>query len=481
MASFFRFVCVGLCAVLLDGAADTLRAQGNAEADPSFLVRTDDNVLALVAQPDGKVIIGGEFNEVGGFLHPHLTRLNPDGSVDASFVGVVGPVRSLLLQPDGKIVFVSKLPQADFKPSLAHVGRLNPDGSVDASFASPPDAPLPRFVLRQADGKLLVAGSAANGSGGASIIRLNPDGQVDSSYAPALDPDTTPTALCLQGDGKAVVAVAYYGAISTTSPSLVRFNVDGSRDPGFSATTGGTVAALAALPDGRLVAGGKFYSASGFSTLNLARFEADGTADTSFYSGFSGEFAEVGNLALQPDGKLLFLGYYGRPTSLYFGRLNPDAGRDDAYPPELDAVGPIALLVESDHSVLIAGYKGVERVSDASLFFRGQVAVGNGVNYLVLPDGNEFGYYAVLPDPRYIYHFGLGYEYIFESNDGTGGVYFYDFASSTYFYTSPTFPFPYLYDFTLNAVLLYYPSLGSPAPSNVRYFYNFATGQVITK
>ncbi len=116
-------------------------------------------------------------------------------------------------------------------------------------------------------------------------------------------------------------------------------------------------------------------------------------------------------------------------------------------------------------------------------FFNGEVPLNNGVYYLSFPNGNFFGYYSYLSDPRYIYHFDLGYEYLFDANDGRGGIYFYDFASQTFFYTSPAYPFPYLYDFSLNAVLYYYPDTNNPGryTSNPRYFYNFATGQIITK
>ena len=117
-------------------------------------------------------------------------------------------------------------------------------------------------------------------------------------------------------------------------------------------------------------------------------------------------------------------------------------------------------------------------------FFTGEIALANGVYYLSLPDGDPFGYYSYLPDPRYIYHFDLGYEYVFDAADGKSGVYLYDFASQTFFYTSPLFSFPYLYDFSLNAVLYYYPDPNNPGRYNtngVRYFYNFSTGQIITK
>ena len=117
-------------------------------------------------------------------------------------------------------------------------------------------------------------------------------------------------------------------------------------------------------------------------------------------------------------------------------------------------------------------------------FFSGATALSNGVYYLTFPNDNFFGYYSYLTDPAYIYHFDLGYEYIFDAYDGKSGVYLYDFASGTFFYTSPSFPFPYLYDFSLNSVLYYYPdpnNAGHYNTNGVRYFYDFATSQIITK
>jgi hypothetical protein len=122
---------------------------------------------------------------------------------------------------------------------------------------------------------------------------------------------------------------------------------------------------------------------------------------------------------------------------------------------------------------------GVAAVAHAA-FFAGEVALGNGVDYLQLPNGNPFGYYAYLSDPAYIYHFDAAYEYVFDAGDAQGGVYLYDFASSHWWYTSRTFPFPYVYDFTLNALLYYYPD-AQPGhyTHNPRWFFNFATNQTI--
>ena len=95
-------------------------------------------------------------------------------------------------------------------------------------------------------------------------------------------------------------------------------------------------------------------------------------------------------------------------------------------------------------------------------FFSGEVSLGNSVYYLQFPNGTPFGYYSYLTDPRWIYHFDMGYEYWFDANDGHSGIFFYDFS--------------------LNSVLYYYPDPNNPGhyTTNPRYFYNFATGQIIT-
>ncbi len=114
-------------------------------------------------------------------------------------------------------------------------------------------------------------------------------------------------------------------------------------------------------------------------------------------------------------------------------------------------------------------------------FFAGQAPLPNNVEYLAFANGNLFGYYAFLSDPHYLYHLDLGYEYLFDAQDGSNGLYLYDFASSDFFYTN-TATFPYLYDFGLQATLYYYPSnVAGHYSANPRYFYNFATGQFITK
>ena len=114
-------------------------------------------------------------------------------------------------------------------------------------------------------------------------------------------------------------------------------------------------------------------------------------------------------------------------------------------------------------------------------FLDGSVPLSDGFRYLQFPDGNLFGYYNLNANP-YLYHSDLGFEYPFDAADNSGGIYLYDFKSGSFFYTSPSL-FPYLYDFTLNSFLYYYPdtTLAGHYTSNPRYFYDFATSEIITK
>ncbi len=113
-------------------------------------------------------------------------------------------------------------------------------------------------------------------------------------------------------------------------------------------------------------------------------------------------------------------------------------------------------------------------------FFTGEVSLSSGVYYLSFPNGNLFGYYEYLPG-SIIYHFDLGYEYVFPANDANGDAYFYDFQSEHWWYTGPSL-FPYIYDFTLGAWIYYEPDPSSPGhyTTNPRKFAYTSTHEIFT-
>src|SRR5438309_11824615 len=107
LRSSARFSLMALVGLALAGGAAAVRGQS---ALDGFDPNANDSIFVVVAQPDGKILIGGDFTMLspnGGVAvtRNHIARLNPDGTVDTTFNPNAGaPVFAIALQPDGKIL-----------------------------------------------------------------------------------------------------------------------------------------------------------------------------------------------------------------------------------------------------------------------------------------------------------------------------------------------------------------------------------------
>ena len=97
-----------LCSIaLLTGAAATARGQS---ALDGFDPNADGTIRVVVVQPDGKILIGGDFTSLspnGGaaVARNYIARLNPDGTLDTAFdPNASSSVVSIAVQADGKIL-----------------------------------------------------------------------------------------------------------------------------------------------------------------------------------------------------------------------------------------------------------------------------------------------------------------------------------------------------------------------------------------
>jgi Domain of unknown function (DUF5122) beta-propeller len=101
---------LALTVMLLVLIAAAVRGQS---ALDGFDPNANDIVRVVVAQPDGKILLGGDFTTLspnGGatVTRNHISRLNPDGTLDTAFdpnANVPGTnVFSIAVQADGKIL-----------------------------------------------------------------------------------------------------------------------------------------------------------------------------------------------------------------------------------------------------------------------------------------------------------------------------------------------------------------------------------------
>src|SRR5262249_15522419 len=142
-----------------------------------------EQVQALAIQQDSKVLVA-QTRQAGS----KLRRFNTDGTLDTTFANydpaADGPISSFLVQPDGKIIVVGNFNTFNSVKKIGTV-RLNADGTIDPTWLGQVDAYNVTAVVPQPDGRILVAGDGFyvdNNVGRNSIARLNADGTLDPSF-----------------------------------------------------------------------------------------------------------------------------------------------------------------------------------------------------------------------------------------------------------------------------------------------------------
>jgi len=407
------------------------RLNPNGNIDTTFAVGTGPSLTVNVIQQvaGGKILIGGSFTTYSGTAAPRLARINSDGTLDTSFTTGTGPnnaVRSLVVQPDGKIIVAGNFATINSvaKNGLARIGA---DGADDPSLTVSGTGAAVLTVALQPDGKFLVGGTftAIAGVSQKAIARLNSDGSFDSTFNVGTGPSNTApfaaaaNSLALQSDGKVIFGGAFISYNGTARSSIARANSDGSLDNGLNPTTSlvGNIWAMAKTPDGKVVIGGQFTAVNGVTRSNIARLNADGSTDTSFDPG-TGANALVTGIGVQPDGKIILGGEftnYNGTAQTGIARLNGDGTLDTSFVVGTGQGGDIyTVAFQTDGKVLIGGafptYNSVTVNNIARLNTDGSLdtgfATGTGANssvrkIIVQPDnkiivGGDFATFNTL-------------------------------------------------------------------------------------
>lgn len=110
--------------------------------DTSFQVSIGDifynQIYDILVLPDFKILICGNFLGVNGMNSSGIARLNANGTLDSSFnvgSGSDDTIIRMRRQTDGKIVIVGVFTRFDNQPRSG-IARLNENGSIDTTFSS---------------------------------------------------------------------------------------------------------------------------------------------------------------------------------------------------------------------------------------------------------------------------------------------------------------------------------------------------------
>ncbi|MCS7336685.1 MAG: delta-60 repeat domain-containing protein, partial [Verrucomicrobiae bacterium] len=249
-------------------------------------------VYTVLRQPDGKILIGGQFAKVHGVGRRNLARLNPDGTLDQSFTPSVGEkwewITSLAYQSRGRIIVggyfssVNGIPRTNLA-CLRLDGTLAPDFNVVPIF---PEWDGITAIAVQQDDKILIGGSFSqvHDRQVAGIARLLPNGELDVSFEASgaysdMNPGTV-LAIEVQPDGKILVGGIFNKLNGTPRCSLGRLQPNGSLDSSFGQqlagfrwldTRGGYIYSIGVGSNNRILVGGDFHLANGTPACHLAK------------------------------------------------------------------------------------------------------------------------------------------------------------------------------------------------------------------
>ena len=272
--------------------------------DPAF-EPTGINSVGLLQSvfplSSGRLLVAGSVNlAYGNVVHEGVARLGSGGALDTTFnaAGTGGDnATSFSEAADGRLFVATPFWNGTQLPS--GYARLSADGVRDPAFVPSPAFSPARVALALPDGRVLVAGFtnvSTPSIAGSGVIRLLPDGTQDPAFYTGLFAGwsrPSVTAILRQADGRILVAGSFTRDAEqpVRTIGVIRLLEDGRMDPTFnpvpslSALNLGPVSGIALQADGRILIRGPFSSVGGFPANGVARLWPNGVVDPEFFVG----------------------------------------------------------------------------------------------------------------------------------------------------------------------------------------------------
>ncbi|MBH8569283.1 T9SS type A sorting domain-containing protein [Microvirga sp. STS02] len=214
-----------------------VRLQANGTQDATFATvapGTNSNtnslhtIYAMGLQPNGKILLGdGYYGTQGGFKAA-IMRLDSNGAIDATFnrseftlTQQPSVIYALVTQPDGKILVGGNF-DTNWSTTRRSLSRLNADGTLDTGFTPPAITGYINSLLVQPNNRILLGGTFTSAGLPTNLARVLANGQADATFGSTVVPNSTVRALMVQPDGKLVVGGSFSVLSGQTSVGLAR-------------------------------------------------------------------------------------------------------------------------------------------------------------------------------------------------------------------------------------------------------------------
>lgn len=405
-----------------------------------YTVARIESIKSVGEGTEGKIYFAGWYHDNNMAMSLYLLgRLNADGSADKTFgeesddgvvvgrfKGLSSTVKSLAIQPDGKILLFGSATGSEFLRAPAFA-RYSADGKLDRSFGEngdvvhniivhPPARTARQNELQSAtdsssnpfgveilpDGKILAFKHHTFGDWNTAvglIIRLDDRGSLDLdfnqighivvSHPDYLFNHTQLMSIMVQADGKYLGCGAVWDEREPHAAMFVRYHPQGTLDDSFAdrgfaiikgpVDMGGfRVEAMAQQPNQRILGIGATITPSNDRGLLLS-IEPDGSPNIQFNRGLPLLTELEPNAltawtagAIQEDGRIVVVGGVGTAD----GEVDIVVARfiDEQFDPEFNGTGYVRTEVEpgtevatgmalqSDGKIVVAAYTGSKKL-----------------------------------------------------------------------------------------------------------------------
>jgi len=203
-----------------------LNADGSLDTTFVPVSGANNSIRGMALQSDGRILIGGQFTTYDGVTRSNIARVMPNGTLDTTFnpgAGADRQVRSIAVQDDGKILI-----GGDFEnyngAVRSCVARLFANGALDPDFDTGPSTnDFVRTVVPAPGGKVWIGGSFdfRGGAARSYLALVNSNGLADPLVADAsFEVDT----FLVQPDGQTLVAGDFSSIIGFATPRIARLD-----------------------------------------------------------------------------------------------------------------------------------------------------------------------------------------------------------------------------------------------------------------
>ena len=379
------------------GLADSF--DPNPDADNPFV----KGISRIAVQPDGKIIAGGSFNNIGGQMRYHLARLDPaTGLADSFDPAPHGQmfqeyVGAIVIQADGKILlgggFTTLSPNGGAAVTRNHIARVEANGLLDRTLNLNTIGDQVEAIAVQSDGKILIGGNFTSvlGVGRNNIARLNTDGTLDAEFNP--NADSSVICIVVQPDGKILVGGAFSNIGGQGRGRIARLDPTTGLADSLSPNPSSLVYTIAVQSDGKILVGGLFNFLGGQEHNFIGRIDGSTGQVDSFNPNANG-FVEA--ITIQPDGKILVGGGFTGPNSIggqtrrAIARLDPTTGLADSFNP--NANGAVyTIVLQSDGKILAGGsFSGANSIGGQGRNRLARLDPATGLADSFNPNANDF-------------------------------------------------------------------------------------------